>query len=117
MSNENAPREALGDDRHPIGLAIANGFATGEWIARWSHRLKSPLTEAELFDLGVRRAVKEVIAHLWSRADDPEVVEAVAIAINTTPWGATATDEAVRILGTTMSALLGPRPTEQEANQ
>lgn len=100
------------DAQHSIGLAIAKGFATGEWIA-WEgdHRIKTPPTEEELFDLGVRWAVKDVITHLWSRADSAEVVDLVDDIVSIHGMSRT---EAEGIVEDVIAALIGPRP-EQEA--
>lgn len=53
-----------------------------------------------------------LVSYLWEQADRPEVVRAVTIAVFNTH-----TDLKARaVIAATLTALLGPRPTEQESH-
>ena len=74
-----------------------------------------------------KEAVDNIIAHLWRMADRPEVVAAVARNITASVWGhdfdeldedsrEALIDEAYQPIDDVLTALLGPRPTEQETS-
>ena len=58
-------------------------------------------------------AADDVIAYLWSRADDDDVVDAVAVGIVDHPAPIPNARGHIHRL---MTALLGPNPNEQEAS-
>lgn len=103
-TNDATPREA-------IATAIQN--ANNNYVTSGAYPM-TPKTEWQ---------ADSVIAHLWQRADDPEVVEAVRDCIYDTLEGDADTNilwqeaaaAAPKVIRTLLTALIGPRPSGGEA--
>lgn len=117
MNDNETPREAIA------------GAIQGSWpniIEAWESGTGDLYTLDNLDEHDARDMATAVIAHLWERADDWETVQRPIAAmlegevkcdVHPESYHHKLEDMAAQITATIMTALIGPRPAEQEAER